>query len=94
MPRRSRGVDIASQASPPAQLSDEPKPCTRRAAKRVSKLPATAKPTLASDINASPPSTARRAPKRAEKIPAGIPPTSVPIAYAAASAPTPLFESP
>ena len=31
-PRRSRGVASASQASPPAQVSDEPKPWANRAA--------------------------------------------------------------
>ena len=69
----SRGATASSHASAPAHVKPLPTPWTNRAANSVQKLPANAKPRLASPISTSPISTARRGPSRDRGDAAGEP---------------------
>ena len=75
-PRRSRGVAASSHANAPAHVNPLPAPWKSRAAKRLQKPFANAKPTPASPIEVSPSSTARRGPNRVAAIPPANPATT------------------
>ena len=94
-PRRLRGAEPISQASPPAQESALPRPWTKRAMPRPHALSAYANPTLghAHDEQAQ---RARRAWRRSARRRSrpGCAPASTPIAYDATRSPAPVFERP
>src|SRR3989442_3296575 len=93
-PRELDGASATSHARPAVHEQELAKPCRKRAESSSQTLRAKPNSAVVTIIRPRPNSIVRLTPSHEAATPEGIPPASAPTAYAPASTPAPLFDSP